>query len=235
MAIQGILFDKDGTLLDYHLTWMPVNRTAALHAAGGDAGTSDHLLAIAGYQAATDRVKSGSPLAAWNTIEIAELWAREVPNSDPERLVPELDRIFIEGGQLSATAVLPLNPLFESLRNRGLRLGVATSDSERGARASLAAWLDPSNLDFIAGYDSGYGGKPGPGMVQAFCTEVDLAPAEVAVVGDNLHDLEMGRRAGAGLKVGVLTGTSDHDDLVGDADHVLASIADLEALLDALP
>ena len=28
--IQGILFDKDGTLLDYHATWMPLNRQAGV-------------------------------------------------------------------------------------------------------------------------------------------------------------------------------------------------------------
>ena len=234
MTIRGILFDKDGTLLDYHLTWMPVNRTAALHAARGDAVLGARLLEIGGYDAATGRVDSGSPLAAWNTAEIADLWARELPGSDPSRLRSELDRIFVEGGQLSAAAVMPLNPLFQSLRARGLRLGVATSDSEEGARASLAAWLDPAHLDFVAGYDSGHGGKPGPGMVLAFCDRVGLPPAAVAVVGDNLHDLEMGRRAGAGLKVGVLTGTSEHADLAADADHVLDSIADLEALLDRL-
>ena len=34
IAIRGILFDKDGTLLDYAATWMTANRVAALAAAG---------------------------------------------------------------------------------------------------------------------------------------------------------------------------------------------------------
>jgi phosphoglycolate phosphatase len=58
--------------------------------------------------------------------------------------------------------------------------------------------------------------------------------AEVCVVGDNLHDLEMGRAAGAGLVVGVLTGTSEHGDLAPLADRVLESIVALEALLDEI-
>jgi phosphoglycolate phosphatase len=53
-------------------------------------------------------------------------------------------------------------------------------------------------------------------------------------VGDNLHDLEMGRAAGAGLVVGVLTGTSEHGDLAPFADRVLESIVELEALLDEI-
>jgi phosphoglycolate phosphatase len=71
-------------------------------------------------------------------------------------------------------------------------------------------------------------------MVHAFCEAVGTSPKAVAVVGDNLHDLEMGRAAGAGLLVGVLTGTSAHADLAPHADAVLDSIADLPALLDRL-
>jgi phosphoglycolate phosphatase len=71
-------------------------------------------------------------------------------------------------------------------------------------------------------------------MVHGFCVRTGLDPAEVAVVGDNGHDLEMGQRAGAGLLIGVLTGTGERTDLTKLADHVLDSIQDLEALLDSL-
>jgi phosphoglycolate phosphatase len=71
-------------------------------------------------------------------------------------------------------------------------------------------------------------------MVDGFCAAAGLVAAEVAVIGDNLHDLEMGRRAGAGLVVGVLTGNSGVGELGPAADHILPSIEALEDLLDAL-
>jgi phosphoglycolate phosphatase len=46
-------------------------------------------------------------------------------------------------------------------------------------------------------------------------------------VGDSPADLEMGRRAGAGLVVGVLTGVGDEAALAPIADRLLASVADL--------
>ena len=49
--------------------------------------------------------------------------------------------------------------------------------------------------------------------------------------GDNPHDPEMGRAPAAGLVVGVLTGAGRREDLVARADHVIASIVELEALL----
>ena len=87
-------------------------------------------------------------------------------------------------------------------------------------------------FDFLAGYDSGHGTKPAPDMVHAFGRETGLSVGEIAVVGDNLHDLVMGRAAGAGLVVGVLTGTGGREELATLADHVLDGITGLGALLD---
>jgi phosphoglycolate phosphatase len=234
MAIRGILFDKDGTLLDYGATWIPLNRAAALAAADGDPDLAARLLAAAGYDAAAERVLGGSLLAAGTNREIAACWAALVPGRGVAELTDLVERVYTEGGRHSATPVAELAPLLRRLQARGLRLGVATSDSAAGAEATLAHFGVIDLLDFLAGYDSGHGAKPAPHLVEAFCRATGLAAAEVAVVGDNLHDLEMGRAAGAGLVVGVLTGTSERGELAPLADHVLASIADLEALLDDL-
>ena len=86
-------------------------------------------------------------------------------------------------------------------------------------------------FDFLAGYDSGHGVKPDAGMVLAFCRQMGLSPAEVVVVGDNRHDIEMGRNAGVGLCIGVLTGTSERGELETIADAVLDDIASLPGYL----
>ena len=118
-----------------------------------------------------------------------------------------------------------------TLRDRGLKLGVATADSRRGIADTLQAFDVLQHFDFLAGYDSGHGVKPEPGMVLAFCREAGLEASSVVVVGDNRHDIEMGRNAGAGLCVGVLTGTSTRSDLESIADLVLDDIAALPAAL----
>jgi phosphoglycolate phosphatase len=69
-------------------------------------------------------------------------------------------------------------------------------------------------------------------MVHAFCGACGLSPNEVAVIGDNLHDMEMGRDAGAGLVIGVLSGNSRREDFGTIADAVLESVADLPRYLD---
>jgi len=52
------------------------------------------------------------------------------------------------------------------------------------------------------------------------------------VVGDAVLDLMMGRNAGAGLVVGVLSGVTPRETLARLADAVIESIAELENLLD---
>ena len=69
--ISGILFDKDGTLLDYARTWLPVNRELALFAAQGDGVLADRLLSACGMDPVSGYVVPDSLLAAGNTVEIA--------------------------------------------------------------------------------------------------------------------------------------------------------------------
>ena len=64
-------------------------------------------------------------------------------------------------------------------------------------------------------------------MVQAFAAADRRAARRIAVVGDNPHDLEMARSAGAGAAIGVLSGNSEEAELATLADVVLPSVAAL--------
>ncbi|MEJ2016690.1 MAG: HAD-IA family hydrolase [Limibacillus sp.] len=207
-AITAVLFDKDGTLIDFNATWRTAYEAVVLEVTGGDQDLAQRLLEAGGWDAAGQRFLAGSLCAAASTHEIAEAWATLLPGAqDASALAAHMDKRFTRAGALKVQAVTPLPDLFSMLKARGLLLG---------------------------GYDSGNGRKPGPGMVLAFCRALGLEPASVAVVGDNGHDMEMGRRAGAGLLVGVLSGTSLAYDLEPAADYLLPDISHLPDLLNRL-
>ncbi|HEX2527069.1 MAG TPA: HAD-IA family hydrolase [Geminicoccus sp.] len=237
--IRGILFDKDGTLIDFRRTWMPAYRGLALDLAaridpeGGisrqeDLGAS--LLAHLGYDRAGDRFAPDSPLLWATNDDVAAALARlpalrgiDVPAivsnhvSDAERYPP--------------APVGDLDSLFARLRSFGLQLGIATMDTTEAAQ-SLAARLGlVRHLAYIAGFDAGHGEKPAAGMVLGFCAATGLMPAEVVVVGDTRADLAMARAAGAQAAVAVLTGALPASALHPFADQVLDTIHDLEAWL----
>ncbi len=232
MKYRGVLFDKDGTLLDFNRTWLPIYRVAAAEFAGGDAVLAESLLSAHGFDPASGRFAGGSLLAAGNNRQIAAAWAAQCGRGDEvEELAGRLNEIFREHGARASTPVDGLGATLAALKRAGLGLGVATADSEAGISNTLQAFDVLRYFDFLAGYDSGHGVKPEPGMVRAFCRALGIEAGSVVVVGDNRHDIEMGRNAGAGLCVGVLTGTSLRAELETLADLVLDDIRALPASL----
>ncbi len=230
--MRAVLFDKDGTLLDYARTWTPINREAALLAARGDAKLADTLLTLGGQDPVTDHVRPGSPLAAGTHDEVAEVFAAHLGAATPPDLALAIARTFETGGARHAVLVADAMTTVAHLSDAGLILGVASNDTARGIEASLGR--HPGMLEhfrFLAGCDSGHGAKPEPGMALAFAAAIGIEPSAIAVVGDAIHDLEMGRRAGYGLRVGVTGGTSPYSALAPHADVVLDQLSDLGAAL----
>ena len=235
MTYKGIVFDKDGTLIDFNSTWLPVYRYATLEFANNNPLIADELLNQHGYDPIAGRFSGGSLLAAGNTDEIAHAWIKQLEGvADEEKIETmstRLDQIFQQQGALSATPVQGLKATLRHLTGAGMKLGVATSDSYQGIHNTLQSFDVIPEFDFLCGYDSGHGVKPEAGMVLAFCQAMSLDPAEVIVVGDNCHDMEMGKNAQAGFCVGVLTGTSTRDELEALADVVFDDISELVQLI----
>lgn len=232
MAVRGLLFDKDGTLFDFTATWGGVVE-AVLDQLTDDRTLRPRLAQAIGYDSATGRFVAGSPVVAGTGAEIAVALAGHLPG----RSIAEIEMIANETAEAAVItgtmvpAVPDMPGFLDGLRAGGYRLGIATHDSEAGARAHMQGLGALDRFDFVAGYDSGHGLKPGPGMLLAFAAATGLAPAEIAMIGDSLHDLGVAPAAGAAAAIGVLTGPATHADLAPLADHVLDSIADLPVLL----
>lgn len=229
MRIRGLLFDKDGTLIDYHATWMPLNRAIAEFAAGGDRAMTERILLHCGLDPATGRVKANTPLAVGTSDQIAASFAEVLGEAVPRGLPAEIERIFGAGSTRTSVAVPGLRAALETFARHQCVLGIATHDSLGGIEASLAPLGILPFFEFLAGADSGHGTKPEAGMAAAFCAALGLVPQEICVIGDNQHDLEMGHAAGAALTVGVLTGTSTEEDLRPHADRIYPGLAELAA------
>ena len=227
--IDGLLFDKDGTLFDFRISW---GRWAEIFLTqiASDTAHARRLGRAIGYDLATGTFAPDSPVIAATAADIAAALASELPGISVAELT---DRIDASAGQAPMSEAVPLRPLLSALRGRGLRLGVATNDSEVPARQHLANHGITDCFDFISGYDSGHGAKPGPGMCIAFARQLGLDPSRVAMVGDSRHDLEAGRAAGM-RTVAVLTGIAKREELEPHADVVLTDIGAIPGWLSDL-
>lgn len=231
-SIKAILFDKDGTLIDFHDNWLPAYRRLAdeLAAFIGQPELADQLLALGGMDRHSREIDPHSVLVAGSNAEVAELFAQIPAIGAIPDLLEKVETAFFLNSQSQPIPVCDLSELFQDLRAKGIALGVATMDSEAGARATLGGYGVLDHLAFICGYDSGHGIKPEPGMIQAFARVLQVPTHEVLMVGDSLHDMEMAQRAGA-RAAGVLTGPMTRADLAPRADIVLESIAELPKIL----
>ena len=116
MAIRGILFDKDGTLIDLDATWLPVYRTAARLVAdrAGEPGLAEQLLAESGRDPASGRIDPESPLAWAATTEIARTWAARARAVDPDALAAEICAMFHAHAATKPVALADLGRLRHS-------------------------------------------------------------------------------------------------------------------------
>jgi phosphoglycolate phosphatase len=228
MRVDAIVFDKDGTLFDFATTWSSWAQGFLLRAAAGDRDRARVLGRHIGFDLDAARFADDSIAIAGTSGQVADALAPHLPEYDPGAL---LHLINTEAEAAPQSEAVPLVPLLDLLRGRGLRLGVATNDAEAPARAHLGAAGVLDRFDFIAGFDSGHGAKPGPGQLLAFARAVAVAPARVAMIGDSPHDLNAGRAAGM-VTVAVLTGLTPAARLAPLADVVLPDIGHIPGWLD---
>ncbi len=226
--IDGIVFDKDGTLFDFRRSWGGWVQGVLAELATGS-GHAAALADVLRFDCATGDFLADSPVIAASTAEIADVLLPLLPEQSLTRLEARLNRL---AGASQMVPAVPLRPLLQALRSRGLRLGVATNDVEASARAHLLAQDVAGFFDLVVGYDSGHGAKPGPGMLLAFAAQTGLDPARVLMVGDSRHDLMAGRAAGM-RPVAVLTGIATAEDLAPLAEAVLPDIGALPGWIDA--
>ncbi|WP_298857723.1 HAD family hydrolase [uncultured Sulfitobacter sp.] len=229
LPVKGLCFDKDGTLFDFSATWEAWAQRFLRRAAGGDESRAVQMGETIGFDLGAGKFASNSLVIAGTAGEIAQALARYLPDLGRDQV---LNMINEEAALAPQQPAVPLVPLLKGLRARGLALGVATNDSEAPARVHLEAEGVTALFDFIAGYDSGHGGKPAPGQLLAFAKTVDLPPEQIIMVGDSTHDLRAGQAAGM-RTIGVLTGTAPEEVLAPLADVVLRDIGEIPAWLTA--
>ncbi len=200
--IRGILFDKDGTLIEFETMWHKImalvfSQVEAIW--GYDERTMHELMKLSGYQ--ESGFSKESAIQYMSTREIIELWT-DYLKADDKEVKNRFLHIFSDASMNDDIPIRTREGVLESLyylKRKGYLLGVATADLPESTRNSLkrAGILD--YFDFIGADDGIMKAKPDPDMAFRFCRQVNLAKEELLVVGDSVSDYCFAKRSGAGF------------------------------------
>ncbi len=215
--IDGVILDVDGTLVDsnrlHAQAWFDAFREADL-----DGGTVADIQRLIGM---------GSDKLLPQAVGISA----ETPEG--KRLSARRSELF-ERLYLPTVRALPgASALVETLRDRGLRLAVASSAKPDELAALLGIAGVPWLRDDATSADEVEASKPDPDVVNAALAELNLPPDRVAFLGDTPYDVEAGLRAGVTV-IGVRSGGWDEIGLRG-ATAVYRDAEDLRLRLDESP
>ncbi|MDF9303469.1 HAD family hydrolase [Tritonibacter mobilis] len=220
MTLSALLFDKDGTLFDFAQTWNGWALGMLTELAGEDTGRLGAMAEAVRYDLTERAFRPDSLVIAGTNDEVAEVLSPHVPQMSEADLEQYLIRT---AGEAELAQAVPLAPFLSDLRASGLKLGVMTNDGAHSAQRHLTRSGVYDHFDMVIGADSGFGAKPDPDPLLAFCSHLGVAPDATAMVGDSRHDLIAGRAAGM-RTIGVLTGLARAEDLADLADVVLPNI-----------
>jgi len=228
-TIEAVLFDKDGTLMDFHLSWGPW-AVKTIHALADSQAQADEAAATLGVDLVRARFHEDSLITAGSPDDIIDATLPVFPSKSREEVMAQM---IVPNDQFTPRTVPGMRQACDTLIARGLKLGLVTNDFEEGGHAHLDMMGVRELFHPIIGFDSGYGAKPAPDGCLAAAKILNVDPRACVMVGDSLHDLHAGRDAGM-RTVGVLTGVVGADVLAPHADVVLEDVTEIPDWISSL-
>jgi HAD superfamily hydrolase (TIGR01509 family) len=218
MALNGFIFDVDGTLLDTNGWHVEAWRRA---------------FESRGYAIAADRIES--EIGKGSDKVVGAVLGPSGEDEHGEALREAHAENFLQLAKEQKFVVFPQAPqLLEALRERGLKTALATSSNQvhlDAVQKSASIELPPL-VDLITTKDDAANSKPDPDLVLAAVEKLGLSPAQCAMLGDTPYDAQACKKAGV-VCIGVLTGGHTLETLIGaGARAVYRDAADVLEHLD---
>lgn len=230
-SIQGILFDKDGTLIELHSlwsAWFEMVCDEVDHQQPNVLYSKKELSDAVGLDLSKKRISHRGPLAIGTMQDIAiimafHLYQKKVPWNEAVQVIR--NSIAEVHENINWKKLLqPLQGLEAFLINAsesGVKMGVVTSDDTDIAEEHLDLMNIHHFFHSIMGSDQIELPKPFPQIGKKVCKEMNVNPNEVIVIGDTNGDMNLGKNLNAIASIGIVTDLDENADHLTDADYVI--------------
>ena len=210
-SVQAIIFDLDGTLVD-----SAEDLRSALNELLGEMG----LRAIEPTE-----IKAMIGDGALKLIERGLIAAKGDP-SQKQFLLPRFLEIYEANPTASTRCYSGVSETLEILQRRGLTLAVVTNKPNVAATRILQDLSIERYFSSVVGGDTLQHRKPHPAPLLEISRRLNIDPAHIVMVGDNIHDIEAAR--GARMRcVAVTYGYHHRPPAEFGADYVVDRFSDL--------
>ena len=237
-ACRAILFDKDGTLIDFKNMWLVwldyIFTTLQKEYRLAETIIHDFEEAI-GVKLERRWIEPTGVMASGCMESLRRSMAGCLAGHgvDPEVAVSGFNGVVkaseTEVDWPAITHPVPgLGHFLCTLKDRGIKVAVTTADTTSRAEDTLYSLGLASHFDAVVGADRVSNTKPAPDMALLACELLDVYPMDSVVVGDNITDMQMGKSAGVAGVIGVLTGVCQVRQLEALADAVVGSVGELK-------
>ena len=227
MELKAIVFDKDGTLLDFDRLWIPAataNTSSVVSFFGAGADKIDRYLRSVGVMDGYVDIRGALPRGDYRAVteNMMECLSEEGIACDYDTLYPLCNAVY----SAEAKSADDIYPICEGLRESllrlkamGLTLAVITGDSREGALLCFDKLGISDLFDEILAYDGIHPPKPDRYYMDYFCNKFGFSPSEVLMVGDTETDMVFALNSGAyPLGVGKTESNRAHLKSVGARD-----------------
>ncbi len=239
--IEAVVFDKDGTLIDFDHIWGKRTHQAVdtlMAHLGENSSLRDALFASWGYDPATRRTVADGPLAVASTAKLytiaaAVLYQHGYGWERSERYIREIFAPVMLA-PLSAEMIRPLGDvsgLFRQLHAAGVGIAVATADDRAATEATLQLLNVRDMVGLLICGDDELPNKPDPEGMRRAAAHFNTTTEKMMMVGDTVSDMLFGRNAQVACCAAIAAGAGDHTALRQHADLLIHTVDEIEVSL----
>ena len=226
--IDCILFDKDGTIMDFTLWIRWAEELVNLIGKSDHSYDKDLLAQALGFSYNQQTWDPEGPLAIGSstdllTILASGLYQQKVPWNHAYQVVNDAFHK-LEDSFVIEEHVKPIHGLttfLEQAKVHDIKMGVVTSDNYNKAVDHLNALGIKHYFSTIIGHDLVQQGKPYPDMVFQACEQLQVKPEKTLIIGDSNGDMILGKQSGTMASIGIVAVPTMETAYLKDADSII--------------
>lgn len=230
--IKGVLFDKDGTLIEFEQTWIQIFESFLyeLILQGVQDKDIQAVKELAGYNEGAFVKESN--MQYLSTCDIIKLWNEPLEKyfKDEEEILKLFNLSCIDD-KVNVILLDGVKEVLKYLKDKNYYMGIATADSNISTTHSLRKAGIYEFFDYIGSDDGCNLPKPDPQMARKFALENSLASNEILIVGDSVSDMKFAKNSNSQF-CGIRSNNNKYEEFIDAGYETVTNIYDIIELIE---